>query len=87
MKRSTGNINLHSLFLVLAHIINGNKLTTHDLAKKTGLSRPTVTRILTKARALLGMKIVTLIGPGNAHFKIEDWGVLNPVTTKKKLSR
>ena len=81
---STELINIKILLALLALIENDDHISLDMVSKKLGIARRTASRILALARSLLGMKIVW---KDRAYYKIEDWGILNPVTIKKRIKQ
>lgn len=82
-KRATprSRINIPALLIILRHLARQGGVASPELRDLTGLSRPTLTRLLADAEAALGVRITwhpDMSLPSHGEYRIEDWGMLNP---------
>lgn len=80
-------VNIPALLAVLRHLARNTGVASPELREITGLSRPTLTRLLADAEVALGVLIVwrpDMSLSSHGEYRIEDWGLLNP---RRVLSR
>jgi hypothetical protein len=69
--------------LRILRAIDAGRITRTDMEIETGLSRSTLMRVLRLARKVMGVEIVFVRTPPPGHYRITDWGLLNPVAVRK----